>query len=368
MMRKIYRKFLAILACVGVVAGLPSCALPISGNENSGGSSSIEHSSSLQDGVDSSSQDSIFSETNDSSEASEPMEQSEDLDSSSNAVVDSSDFVDSLADNSSSTVRAEFATRVRVRSINGYNVSGVTVQLLKNGVDVAAAQIDTDGYATFTYELLPNADVYDVELLDLPVGYKPSKDSATKTEAVEGGTIEIILTPAGVIQESIPANKVYGLGDVMYDFSFTRADGTTTSLSAVLEEKEMVFLNFWALFCPPCKREFPFMSAAYTSVYDAAAGTKYSDKMEILAFNFTDSQTNINTYKNNNGLAFEMLNDKTSGANIIDRFDTAYIPVSIIVDRYGAIAYLHVGALSSAAEFTALFDTFLGETYTPTIL
>lgn len=259
---------------------------------------------------------------------------------------------------------------VRVQTLDGYGLSGVNVHLYKGDEEVTSLKTNSAGDAKFQENILPTLDTYIVKLTDLPVGYKLNDESAVyQTAAIKGMKVTIPLMPTGVIKETAPQGKTYKLGDVMYDFSLTLSDGTTTTLAKILEEKDMVFLNFWALRCSPCKQEFPFMNMTYISFYDEEQEIKYSDKMEILALNDEDSQSNINAYKNGDAaLKFEMLNDNTSGAKQANYFDLSAIPVSAVIDRYGVVAYLHTGNLSSVSQFKALFDPFLSENYTPTIL
>ena len=263
---------------------------------------------------------------------------------------------------------AEYLYRVKVQSMNGFGFSGVSVELYDGATKVAAVTTDSDGVALFSDSHVATPGRYTVVFANLPAGYEFEHEGFVyETAAMHGLNFEIRLMPTGVILEEAPAGKVYKLGDVMYDFTLTRADGTKASLSEILSEKEMVLLNFWALRCGPCKREFPYMNEAYLSVYDVNTGEKYADKVEILAINNEDSQTNINTYKNNNGFAFEMVNNYGSGANITQYFDYNVIPISIIVDRYGVIVYGAAGSVTSVEQFYTLFHPFIGEDYTPTI-
>jgi len=45
------------------------------------------------------------------------------------------------------------------------------------------------------------------------------------------------------------------------DFTLTDLDGNLISLSEM--KGEVVFLNFWATWCTPCKKEFPYFNEAF---------------------------------------------------------------------------------------------------------
>lgn len=344
-MKEKYKKILAFCLCLPLAFGVSACtAEPV----QNGGNSSDFSSTSSDSYADSYSSSPIHSS----------------LSAEENSSSDSS-----LTDSSSQTEITNFTCRVKVWALNGRSVSGVIVQLFDNDVEILSQPINAEGYAVFTNNhLSPNTRAYKIVLKNLPKGYQPAANADLQIETVDGDLAEIPLTPTGVIKEVAPAGTVYSLGDVMYDFSFTNASGIQTSLSKLLEEKEMVFINFWALRCSPCKREFPFMDLTYNGFYNEEKEIKYSDKMEILAFSNENTQNDINTYKNNNGFAFQMLNDYTSGANVSKYFDLYAIPVSAVVDRYGVLASLHVGAMFSVTEFQTLFNVFIGEDYTPTVL
>lgn len=259
---------------------------------------------------------------------------------------------------------------VKVQTVDGYGLSGVKVHLYDGDTEVTSLNTNSAGEAKFQENILPQLGTYTVKLTDLPVGYKLQDESAVyQTAPIKGMKVAIPLMPTGVIKENAPKGKKYKLGDVMYDFSLTLSDGTTTTLSKILEEKDMVFLNFWALRCAPCKQEFPYMNMTYISWYNEEENLKYSDKIAILAINNEDSQSNIDAYKNGDAaLQFEMLNDYTSNANVSQYFNLNAIPVSALIDRYGVVASLHTGSLSNVSQFKALFNPYIGEDYTPTIM
>lgn len=276
----------------------------------------------------------------------------------------------SMQDSSSSEEEIlNYMYKINVQTMDGYGLSGVTVHLYNGDTEVTSLRTNNAGSAIFMENILADLGTYTIKLTDLPAGYKLADESAVyQTAPLKGMSVNIPLMPTGVIMEQAPANKTYKLGDVMYDFSLRLSDGTTTTLSQILEEKDMVFLNFWALRCAPCKQEFPFMNLTYISFYNEEEEIKYSDKIEILALNNEDQQTNIDSYKNTNSLQFEMLNDYSSGANLSKNFNLAAIPVSAVIDRYGVIASLHTGGLTSITQFQALFNPFIGEDYSPIIL
>ncbi len=150
----------------------------------------------------------------------------------------------------------------------------------------------------------------------------------------------------------------YQKGDQIEDFTVTTCDGKTFTLSEVLKEKEMVLINIWATWCGPCRREFPYMEQAYE---------QYADKVEIIALSCepTDTDDVLTEFAAEMGLTFCLSQDTTEFAA---KFGVTSIPTSIVVDRFGTICFIEAGSMPDADSFARLFDAFLGEDYTESVL
>ena len=150
----------------------------------------------------------------------------------------------------------------------------------------------------------------------------------------------------------------YQVGDKIEDFTITTFDGKEVSLYKVLEEKNMVLLNFWATWCGPCGMEFPAMQEAYA---------QYQDKVEIIAMSIeeTDSDEVLAAYVQEKGMTFCVARD---AIDLNSRFQFSGIPTSIVVDRFGTICLLEEGAMPDSAVFTNLFDVYTAEDYPQSII
>ena len=71
--------------------------------------------------------------------------------------------------------------------------------------------------------------------------------------------LAVMLT--AILSSPVYADTVAGLesGQAMPDFTVSLTDGSTATLSEVLEEKDLVVLNIFASWCGPCEIEFPEM-------------------------------------------------------------------------------------------------------------
>lgn len=144
----------------------------------------------------------------------------------------------------------------------------------------------------------------------------------------------------------------------MRDFTVTTFDGKTVTLSEVLKEKDMVLINIWASWCGPCAAEFPFLEEAYE---------QYKDRVEVIAVSCESEDTDdvLAAYAAEKGMTFPVAQDTAGLANA---FDVHSIPTSIVVDRFGTICFIEAGSQSDVSAFTCLFDLFVGDDYTESIM
>ena len=236
---------------------------------------------------------------------------------------------------------------VKISSIGGLQLDGVEVGFRKNGVTQLSG-ISRDGKITVrlnpdVYELVVNPD-------SLPAGYYVPDDADYKTSA-ENGDVEIKL-PSKVISMSAPSDKKYSVGDVMYDFSYTPANSSERkTLSELFENHNTVMLNFWYVGCGPCRSEFPAIEQAYN---------QFKDKLAIVALSSQDTATVIKNFQAENGYTFDMGCDT---AGIEGRFSVSSWPTTIIVDRFGVVAYRSSGAQPSTSVWSSLFAKFTSDDY-----
>ena len=135
------------------------------------------------------------------------------------------------------------------------------------------------------------------------------------------------------------------------DLSIQTIDGGTFSLSESLKTHDLVLINFWATWCPPCRMEFPFLQEAWE---------KYADRVDVIAMSIekTDTLKVLKNFAKENGLTFNIGRDEN---NLLDKMRGDAIPTTLIVNRDGKVVYVEVGAMTSVKDFTDLFDSLLNE-------
>lgn len=254
---------------------------------------------------------------------------------------------------------------VNLKSAGGLPLSDVTLLVYADEALTnlqGYGQTDENGQAVIR---MPGAEAYYLVVSDAPDGYV-TETSYKMTAAI----LDVTLTSQVIADPSL-SGVTYELGDVMHDFTVTDTDGNEVTLSKLLEEKDMVLLNFWFSTCSPCISEFPYMDSVYQ---------RYSDDVAVVALNHyaSDTADMVNDFKNHfydvydtnpettDGLSFTMAKEdlgmQSAFANMIGGY-----PTSVVVDRYGVICLVEVGGLVSEEPFTYMFDAFIGDDYTQTL-
>lgn len=138
----------------------------------------------------------------------------------------------------------------------------------------------------------------------------------------------------GLAENSIQAAEVgTSVGLEAPDFSLKDVNDNQVKLSDYRGKK--VFLNFWASWCPPCKKEMPDMQKLHEN---------YGQEVVILAVNVGESKSVALNYLMQNKLNFKVLLDqnKSTAQNYLVRG----IPTSYFLDEKGVIQEKVVGAIS----------------------
>lgn len=105
-------------------------------------------------------------------------------------------------------------------------------------------------------------------------------------------------------------------------------------------EGKVLFINFWATWCAPCKEEMPSMQALYDKL-----NKKYPNQFAMLAVNIDtqDVPLSVQMYALDLKLKFPILLD-TDGA-IKTKYNTTGVPETFIVDKKGKIFKTYIGAI-----------------------
>ena len=114
-------------------------------------------------------------------------------------------------------------------------------------------------------------------------------------------------------------------------FSLKNEDGTIIDSSTL--QNKLVFINFWASWCPPCRAEFPSVQKLYDRY-------KNNPDMVFLTVNLDDNATLGKSYLKEKGFTVPFL---IPAGNIPDVLYNGSLPTTVVLDKKGEIRLHHKG-------------------------
>ena len=129
---------------------------------------------------------------------------------------------------------------------------------------------------------------------------------------------------------AIPSVAAYKAPEV----SLTDLDGSPVSLADFAGQ--VVLVNNWATWCPPCKAEMPTLQGYYEAHRDQG--------FTIVAIEAGDSSEAVAEFVDEYGLTFPVWPDLEQKA--LDAFRNPNLPNSAVIDRNGAVRYVWTGTIT----------------------
>ena len=133
------------------------------------------------------------------------------------------------------------------------------------------------------------------------------------------------------------------------DFNWNLKGINTVDYNFVNARDKVVFINFWATWCPPCRSEMP----AIQNLYDL-----YKDKVKFI-FVTNEDQSIVSKFLNKENYTLPSYNQYT---NTPKEFSVSSIPATYIINTKGEIVVHKVGPADWDSEKTQkLLDELLLE-------
>ena len=146
----------------------------------------------------------------------------------------------------------------------------------------------------------------------------------------------LALSPVACGGQDPPETTGINVGSVAVDFTLEALDGSEVSLSQY--RGDVVLINFWATWCPPCRAEIPDIEDAYRARKD--------EGFVVLGVSVEQTYGSVAPFVELAGMTYPVLLDELS--QVYNTYRVPGLPTSLLVDEEGVIQARHVGQLSKA--------------------
>lgn len=140
-----------------------------------------------------------------------------------------------------------------------------------------------------------------------------------------------------LINSFVPYTLSKGLTHTPKNFILSNIHGDNISLNDYLGKK-VVFINFWATWCPSCKIQM-------SELNDVDKVFKESQSVILLNINLGESTKKISKYLKDNNLDLYVLKDITR--SVEKKYNIISIPSTVVIDLEGKIIQTKIGVANS---------------------
>lgn len=117
--------------------------------------------------------------------------------------------------------------------------------------------------------------------------------------------------------------------------SFTLANTYGNNVTLEDYRGQVVLINFWATWCPPCRQEMPSIHDRYQ---------QYGGDLVVLAVDYAEPAEQVAAFQEQLGLTFDVLLD--SQGKVSDQYRIQGYPTSVFVNEFGVIEIVHIGLMT----------------------
>ncbi|MBZ0093112.1 MAG: TlpA family protein disulfide reductase [Sulfuricellaceae bacterium] len=125
-----------------------------------------------------------------------------------------------------------------------------------------------------------------------------------------------------------------GEGRAAPDFTASRLDGQPGKPFALKDLRgKVVYLDFWASWCPPCRASFPVLDKMYSE--------RKGQGLEVIGVNKDQEPAEAAKFLAEYPVSFPLLADRKD--TLVTLFHVKAMPSAYIIDRKGTIRFAHLG-------------------------
>jgi peroxiredoxin len=150
---------------------------------------------------------------------------------------------------------------------------------------------------------------------------------------------------AGVVPGQQLPDRRLRIGDIAPDFVLNQLGGSNpVQLSKLTKQGKIVFINFWASWCQPCRDEMKDINDFYLA--------HKTDDVQVLTINYREDEDTVKGYFKDNNLIMPVVMD-TNGV-VAGAYRATAFPETYFVDKTGVIRELknEAGGPTQASSLT----------------
>lgn len=153
-----------------------------------------------------------------------------------------------------------------------------------------------------------------------------AKENISRNENINSGNKQYV-------QEADISSIGLSIGQKAPNITATALNGKSIDLSAYKGKK--VIINFWAVWCPPCKAEIPDLVKFHK---------EHHSEVEIIGVNIESTKSQVDDFIKQFGISYPIIMDKKE--SISDQYQIQPIPTTYFINEKGIIYHKQIGALS----------------------
>lgn len=127
------------------------------------------------------------------------------------------------------------------------------------------------------------------------------------------------------------------------DFSLSKLGGGSITL-AEYKDKKPVIVEFWASWCPNCRRNMPHMNGFYQ---------KYKGQVEVIGINLQEDQSKVQNFVSSMGISYPIALDPYGQAS--RAYGVQYTNYHVLIDKNGSIVRVKPGDIQES-DFQSLIS------------